>query len=174
MSKRLRYNLKFRRELGEAIIRFQNLELIMSGFIWHLLGLPKSEVNVVGKIITSQLSFSRLIDLLNSLFIYRMIDERSEIRKLKVILGKISHIESKRNIYFHSLYALNEEGYHLRFKTKVTRKGFASSIDFINKNEMTIFLDELGKVTRELTTLYTKTLKTLEGTLLTRYGFGTN
>ena len=77
--------------IGRITVAFAELESWLSSFIWALIG-PEQHI---GQMVTAEMSFSRKLDLLGSLFQYRCKDTQ-ECNKLKVLVSQISELEIGR------------------------------------------------------------------------------
>jgi hypothetical protein len=113
MSKKKR----FLEALGLISANFQCLEMYMQIFAWDLIG----EDQNVGQIVTSQLSFQRLCDLLVSLFKYRTKDSRL-IQELERLVKRASEVAGQRDVAIHSCWAGDLETEILRVKMTAKRK----------------------------------------------------
>jgi len=130
--------------LGSITVSFSTLELFISYFVWGLIG-PDPKL---GKIITSQMSFSRLLDLLSSLFKYRVHDDK-KIETLKDLVTKAGQAEEKRNTYVHSSWWI-EYGKISRSKITAKRKnGFNQQIQDISIKELKEEADFITNVAGE-------------------------
>ncbi|MFZ1548465.1 MAG: hypothetical protein WAT12_15450 [Candidatus Nitrotoga sp.] len=85
--------------IGKISVAFAELESWLSSFIWSLI----SSEQHVGQIVTAEMSFSRKLDLLVSLFQYRCKD-RQERDQLKALVSRLSGLEQQRNTVQHSLW----------------------------------------------------------------------
>lgn len=105
--------------IGKISVTFAELESWLSSFIWALIG-PFSEQHV-GQIVTAEMSFSRKLDLLVSLFQYRCKDE-VERGQLKVLVARLSDLEQKRNAVQHSLWIRQSSDPSEATRLKITAK----------------------------------------------------
>ena len=105
--------------IGKISVTFAQLESWLSSFIWALIG-PYSDQHV-GQIVTAEMSFSRKLDLLVSLFIYRSKDE-TERGKLKALVARLSELEQKRNTVQHSLWIRQSSDPSEATRLKITAK----------------------------------------------------
>jgi len=85
------------RALGKITTNFAMLEEVVSVCIWGLIG----EEQRLGRVITTELSFSRKVDLLSSLYRYR-INSAEKLSELNELLNQLALAEEKRNSITHS------------------------------------------------------------------------
>jgi len=85
--------------IGKISVAFAELESWLSSFIWSLI----SSEQHVGQMVTAEMSFSRKLDLLGSLFQYRCKDAQ-ERDHLKALVSRLSDLEQQRNTVQHSLW----------------------------------------------------------------------
>lgn len=128
----------FLKALGRISVNFQILEASITFFIWNLIG---SDQNI-GKIITSQVSFSKNCNLLSSLFRYR-VQDTIKIKELNNILKRVGEAEQRRNTIIHSIWTINDEdpkAKPLRIKITSNRKAG------LNMQTEDIEAEELNKI----------------------------
>lgn len=85
--------------IGKISVAFAELESWLSSFIWSLI----SSEQHVGQMVTAEMSFSRKLDLLVSLFQYRCKDAQ-ERDHLQALVSRLSDLEQLRNKVQHSLW----------------------------------------------------------------------
>ncbi|CAH1073395.1 hypothetical protein [Candidatus Nitrotoga sp. 1052] len=85
--------------IGKISVAFAELESWLSSFIWSLI----SSEQHVGQMVTAEMSFSRKLDLLVSLFQYRCKDAQ-EHDHLKALVSRLSDLEQRPNTVQHSLW----------------------------------------------------------------------
>lgn len=83
--------------LGQITADFQLLEETISSLILDLIGADPD----VAEIITSELSFRKLVDLLSALFKHQVRNER-KIVEMERLLTRANAVEQKRNTIIHS------------------------------------------------------------------------
>jgi hypothetical protein len=107
---------KFLASLGVITVNFQCLEKYMEFFIWALIG----DDQEIGQIVTSQISFNGLCDLLSSLFRYRA--ENSElVKELDDLIKRANEVVGERNKFIHSSWFGDFESSIVR--VKITARG---------------------------------------------------
>lgn len=105
--------------IGKITVAFAELESWLSSFIWALI-VPFSEQHI-GQMITAEMSFSRKLDLLISLFQYRCKDtERRE--QLKALVTRLSSLEQQRNTVQHSHWIRQSSNPAEATRLKITAK----------------------------------------------------
>jgi hypothetical protein len=126
--------------IGKVSNYYSGLESYISSLIWVLIGAGQG----VGEIITSELSFPRLITLLRCLFRYRKSDPM-EIEKLNSILTRATDIELRRNRVIHSMWAVSTQSNDLlRVKTTARSKtGLKYHFDRTNFDELKKLTDDI-------------------------------
>ena len=86
--------------IGLISVNFALLELALATGIWMALGVDQRR----GQIITSELSFKKLLALFSSLYQERSLTEEAS-QKLDLIIKTAIQAEEKRNVIVHSLWA---------------------------------------------------------------------
>ena len=120
MTARLRSILKPEQlqALGQITADFQVLEETISSFILDLIGAEPD----VGEIITSELSFRKLIDLLSALFKHQVRND-TKIAEMERLVLRANVVEQKRNTIIHSGWALgNTDETITRVKTTAKQR----------------------------------------------------
>lgn len=115
--------------LGELNVEFSSLELVLSMLTWGLIGNDQN----IGQIITTELSYKKIISLLNGLVIYK-VNDNEMYEKSKEIIKRASLCEEKRNQLTHSLWSVAEDD-KVVFRQKTTSKlksGLATSIEIFD------------------------------------------
>jgi hypothetical protein len=105
--------------IGKITVAFAEIESWLSSFIWALI-VPFSEQHV-GQIVTAEMSFSRKLDVVVSLFKYRCTDEK-ERNRLKELVDRIQKLEEKRNQVQHSLWIMQSSDQSEAMRLKITAK----------------------------------------------------
>lgn len=103
--------------IGKCTLAFAELDAWVSSFAWALIG-PDQHV---GQIVTSEMSFSRKIDLLSSLFKHRCSNMASR-EELRVLLARLSELEQERNRVQHSLWIRQSQDPALATRLKITAR----------------------------------------------------
>ena len=105
--------------IGKITIAFAELESWLSSFIWALM-VPFSEQHI-GQMVTAEMSFSKKLDLLVSLFQYRCKDIQ-ERETLKTLIKKMADLEQQRNTVQHSLWINQSDNPEEVTRLKITAK----------------------------------------------------
>ena len=138
--------------LGELVVRFNNLELLLGGFIASLAHLDSQK----GLCITAEMSFSRKLDALKSLLEFCVQDEvsRSIIEEL---IKKMSACEQKRNTFIHSAWIPDISNQTIsRVKSSAKRKrGLQFGLHDASVEEIKLVNTELESVSGNLTRIWT-------------------
>ena len=103
--------------IGRITVAFAELESWLSSFIWALIG-PEQHI---GQMVTAEMSFSRKLDLLGSLFQYRCKDTQ-ECNQLKALVSQLSELEQKRNTVQLSLWIRQSNDPAEATRLKITAK----------------------------------------------------
>lgn len=151
-------NKDFLAGLGKINVQFSSLELALSMLVW---GLICDDQNV-GQIITADLSFKHIINLLNALLIYKVKDNIL-YEKSKEIIKRAIQCEEKRNQLTHSIWSINENN-DLVFRQKTTsklKKGLTTSYEILDENK-------INDISIEINSTKIETIKLLH--LLTNNG----
>ena len=103
--------------IGKISVAFAELESWLSSFIWSLI----SSEQHIGQMVTAEMSFSRKLDLLVSLFQYRCKDTQ-ECDQLKSLITRLSDLEQQRNTVQHSLWIRQSADPTEATRLKITAK----------------------------------------------------
>ena len=136
--------------IGRISVAFAELESWVSSFVWALIG-PEQHV---GQMVTAEMSFSRKLDLLSSLFKFRSKNQQ-ELDDLKSLIIRISELEQKRNTVLHSLWLRQSDNplEVTRFKITAKRKnGLSHSKDLIEPKQLEVIVEDLQKALSEFST----------------------
>ena len=113
--------------LGKVNVYFAALESQIEFLTWSLI----NSEQMIGQIITSELSFKGKVNLLSSIFIYRVENEEHQ-DELDAILTKAIQVEERRNVVVHSQWLGGGPGpNHLRIK-KTAKKGKGIKHQFVH------------------------------------------
>lgn len=104
-------------EIGRISVAFVDVEAWASFFIWSLIG-PDQHV---GQIVTSEVSFSRQLDMLVSLFQHRC-DDSAKVERLRQLVARLSETEQQRNTFLHSLWTHQSPDLSEALRLKITAK----------------------------------------------------
>ncbi len=125
--------------LGQITANFSDLEADLAGLVWSLIGEDKK----IGQIVTAQLSFSKLLDILSSLFRHTS-DDDNLISELDGLIKQAQKIGEKRNRYVHSVWFSGHPNTLRRVKLKASRKkGLRMEEEDINVEELRQFGNEI-------------------------------
>ena len=91
------------RAIGQITANFAMLELTVRFSVWSLIGLDQR----LGQLITADLSFRKLLDLLSNLYRYR-VDDPQVIEELDGLIAEAAQAEEKRNLITHSFWAAGD------------------------------------------------------------------
>lgn len=124
--------------------------------IWLLLG-PDQKI---GQMVTAQLSFNRLCDLLMSIANYRFGSDSDDFKSLSEIVKRARASEGKRNQQIHSFWAVNHEqigdgqgtssSLLKRMKWTAKEKGLEIQEQNLSVDELTAIANEVRAVASEL------------------------
>ena len=100
--------------LGNFIMQFQLLETLIKDAISFLLNEGDS---TLGRIVTAEMPFRALLDVLAALFYYETKDE-SRTEALKAVLNQCQTISDRRNTLVHSYWYTDQDGKTVRLKMR--------------------------------------------------------
>lgn len=126
--------------LGRLTVNFSSLETFLQFLTWGALGPDQ----VKGQLVTSQLSFKRLLGLLESLAGRYFPTESRE--SLAELVKRARRIEERRNVLIHSTWADSSGEITTRFKT--TLKG--SSFEDVKASDVHALADQIREVVADL------------------------
>jgi hypothetical protein len=138
--------------IGKITVSFAELESWLSSFIWALIG-PFEEQHV-GQMITAEMSFSRKLDLLVSLFQYRCKDSQAHMQ-IKELVTQLANLEQQRNTIQHSLWITQSSDPAEATRLKITAKrrhGLSHAKEVLTSQPLESLVHELQKATSELST----------------------
>ena len=125
--------------LGQITANFSDLEADLAGLIWSLIGEDKK----IGQIVTVQLSFSKILDTLSSLFRHKC-DNKDLINELDGLIKRAQEINDKRNKFVHSVWFAGHTDTLRRVKLKAGRKkGLQMESQDMDKKELLQFGNEI-------------------------------
>ena len=134
------------RAIGRICMAFQQLEELVSDQIGRLI----SDDGQLGTIITAELSFQKRVELLSSLYLYRLqLTERPEA--LKTLLAKLQRAEERRNTILHSYWIRSPVcGMLTRYKyTAKSRKGLVRHSEDLEPEHIEAIATEIWSVADE-------------------------
>lgn len=137
--------------IGKISVAFAELEAWVSFFVWQLIGPDQ----FVGQMVTAEMSFSRMLDLLSSLFQHRC-KNTQEINDLKVLISRISSLEQKRNMVQHSLFIQQSTNPSEATRLKITakrKKGLLHSQQVLEPKDFDVIARDLQAAKFDLSTL---------------------
>ena len=101
------------RAIGQVTVNFAMLESAISSFVWGMINTDQ----MLGQMITAELSFRNLVGLLSSIYKHRINDEE-RITELERLLNRALYAEEQRNIIAHSSWGVGDKAETItRFKT---------------------------------------------------------
>jgi hypothetical protein len=132
--------------IGRICVNFSYLELMIAFRIWSFIN---SDQNI-GKMVTSGMSFAKLLDLLNSLIEYKIDDERKKEDMISII-KKASEIEGIRNQVIHSAWTSNDDtGKVGRIKITVKRnKGLQIQEEELDDKDLNGVADKIKAIAED-------------------------
>ena len=140
--------------LGLIAYNFQNFEKQIEFLAWCLIGGDQA----IGQIVTSQIPFARLCDLLGSLFRYRTNDAEL-IAELDDLLAKAANIEQDKNIIMHSAWAVanGPKAVVTRFKITARRdKGIKHQFQSMEASDLSKIASSVRKAANEFSAFMKK------------------
>ena len=150
LSSQLNYE-KVVEGLGKICVEFQRLETNLKA----ALGLLVDPDNIhIGTIVTAQLSFGAILDLMYALYHYRFNDPL-ELEKLDLFLGECKRAEERRNQIIHSHWQVDFEAGKGAIRTKYTAKNRKE----LKRQKETLSQADMEKITEELKSLRTRFLQ---------------
>jgi hypothetical protein len=143
-----------KKELGRLCINFQYLEVNICLLTWSLIGANQT----VGQIITTNMSFSRICDILVGLSKYRFGEDASTTTTIVKLVKQASHIEQERNKFIHSYWITDDSSGSVgRFKFSLNRnKGFDESHPDVDVQQLREIADEAVQLSKKFTDLSKK------------------
>lgn len=131
-------------------VNFQALEMDIAWLVWIL----NDRDTTLGQIVTSQLSFKKLLAVASSIFRYRVADDLL-VKRLGELLNSAGHVEDKRNTLIHSIWFVDDAGTTSRIKATVRQKhGFKIQNETDNAKRLNEFADEVLHVSGEFLRFY--------------------
>ena len=123
---------QFLMALGLISVNFQCLEKHMEFFAWSLIG----EDQEIGQIVTSQISFNRLCDLIGSLFRYRARGS-GLVKELDGLIKRASEVVEERDRVIHSSWFGDLESSILRVKiTAKSKTGLKHQYEYTDPDDL--------------------------------------
>lgn len=141
-------NQDFLNAVGKVTVQFSKLESELSGFIVLLLDHEDPDV---GNIVTAELSFKQLIQLLMSLFRHRISDPTKTSTMLK-LLKKCRGLELERNRVVHSYWTASA-AFDVARRRKFTAKfkrGYNREFKSVPIREIRKLASEIQDATSEI------------------------
>ena len=144
----------YKNELGRICINFQALEVHICVLTWNLIG----EDQLVGRVVTSNMSFSRICDTLIGLSKYRFGKDASATTTIEGLVKRASQLEQKRNTFIHSYWTTDDSSGSVgRVKFSVTRNnGLKESHPDVDVQELREIADETAKLSKEFLKLHSE------------------
>jgi len=137
--------------IGELTVNFAMLEQIVKHGI-ELLLFPDGDngwAHVTSSMVTSEMSFRRLVDLLQCLVSHRCSEGDAELcKELCLAMGRL---EERRNAIIHSNWAIDgSSGATIRLKTTAKGKGLRHHEEVLTSNDISKIADEIAAVAKRL------------------------
>lgn len=149
------------KHIGDITVSFALLESQIKTLIGSLI----AEHQRIGQIITAQLSFKNLLDLVISLYLERH-GEDDDYLKLKLLMNKAGNIEENgegvsRNKIIHSIWAAGRDKDHItRIKTTARQKnGLKFQFEELSAQELAAFAKETRNLADEISRFYLKLIE---------------
>lgn len=131
------------RELGRVVVNFQALETFLAFHTWYLIPTDQK----TGAIITSLLSFDRLLTVFHLLMKEKVGHVPTLSEELETVSRRAAELEQQRNTLMHSAWASDESGNVRRLKwTASRRKGLVTHTPETSVEEIRRIADDLGKI----------------------------
>jgi hypothetical protein len=133
--------------LGQITANFTILEDFLKSLITDLIGYDST----IAKIITCELSFRKLVDLLATISAYRIADEE-KLKTMKQIISRAGEVENKRNTVVHSGWTFGRSaGSVTRIKTTAKRKhGLRSHEEPMETATLYAIADEIAELSGDI------------------------
>ena len=144
--------------IGKCTVTFAELESWLSSFAWALIGSDQH----LGQIVTAEMSFSRKLDLVSSLFKHRCPDTAAR-DALGVLIARMCELEQRRNTVQHSLWIRQSEDPELATRLKITAKrkhGLAHAREEVTPEPLELLSNDLQAAVSAFSTFMTSFLIT--------------
>ena len=145
-------------EIGRISVAFADVEAWVGFFIWSLIG-PDQHV---GQIVTSEMSFSRQLDMLVSLFRHRC-DDSAKIERLRQLVARLSETEQQRNTFLHSLWTHQSPDPSEALRLKITakrKKGLSHAKETVSVSQLHKVAESFQLILGEFSTFMIEFLAT--------------
>src|SRR5262249_31523466 len=103
--------------IGRVVVNFQHLEFTIVGLIWIMAAADEE----IGQRITAHLMFSKLLDLLTSVFRYR-VQTPTLVKQFESLISRARSVNTDRNRNVHSWWFTNLDGFEPS-RLKLSAKG---------------------------------------------------
>lgn len=144
--------------IGKCTVIFAELESWLSSFAWALIGSDQH----LGQIVTAEMSFSRKLDLVTSLFKLRCPDTVAR-DALGDLIARLSELEQRRNTVQHSLWIRQSEDPSLATRLKITAKrkhGLAHAREEVSPKPLELLANDLHEAVSDFSTFMVSFLAT--------------
>jgi hypothetical protein len=123
------------------------LESAISSFVWGMINTDQ----MLGQMITAELSFRNLVGLLSSIYKHRINDEE-RITELERLLNRALYAEEQRNIIAHSSWGVGDKAETItRFKTTAKKaRGLIHQFEQMTVEDLDKIADLVGDVAVEI------------------------
>jgi len=133
--------------IGRVVVNFQHLEFTIVRLIWIMAAADEE----IGQRITACVMFSKLLDLLTSVFLYR-VQAPNLVKQFESLISRARSVSTNRNRIVHSWWFTSLDGTEpsrLKLSPKGTQDGSdidmdALSVEISNlANDFDMFINEL-------------------------------
>jgi len=138
---------EYLQRIGKITASFALLEQIVAFFIWSII----SNDQVIGQIVTAELSFKQLLSLLSSLYRHTRKDE-TKIKELDNLLKRAFQVAEKRNVICHSIWGAGGTSKTItRIKTTAKiSKGLRRQFEQTTVEDLDSIIKEIRDVTEDI------------------------
>jgi len=126
------------RDIGRVIVNFQHLEFMIVRLIWIMAATDDN----IGQRITTGVFFSKLLDLLSSVFHYS-VQEHSMVRKFDNLMSTARNVNEGRNRIIHCWWVTDLDG-GAPSRLKFTAKGAHTDTENIDMEALSLSIVELA------------------------------
>lgn len=124
--------------VGRVVVNFQHLEFIIVRLIWIMAATDDN----IGQRITASVLFSKLLELLSSVFHYS-VQEPSMVDKFANLMSTARNVNGERNRIVHSWWFTDLDG-GAPSRLKFTAKGANTDTENIDMNALSVSIIKLA------------------------------
>ena len=136
--------------LGRMTANFAMLEFQVSASIWLLIGGEQR----MGQIVTADLSFKQLVNILHALVLYRTGDEPEFVSIAGELRTRLFEAEQQRNILTHSSWAAGyERGQSTRIKQTIRKGEWKLSAEQYSADDISRVAEDFAVLTSDIVDL---------------------